>query len=194
MTDQTDSTIPLRPQPKKPATGMLAWQATVGHMSSYHSPDALLKIHIDPGTDNNTVRWSALVSWAMHEERALDRPTLADALRDLWLDVLRHHVIFDNPLAAAKSPEGYPDEEWLDIPTEDVLLRLIWMIRGVFGGDWALVLVYQPVENANTRVQVRLMARNATVHVGGRGPSIQDACHDLFRNAGPLFIEAGQDQ
>lgn len=193
MSDHTHGTIPIRPQPKKPANGMLAWQATVGHISSYHSPDALLKVQVEPGA-GDTLGWSAIVSWGTNEERAAHRISLADALRDLWQEVVRHHVIFDNPLAAAKSPEGYPDEEWLDVSTEDILLRLIWMTRSVFDSDWSLVLVYQPIESANLRVQVRLVARDALVNVGGRGPSIQDACHDLFRNAGPLFIGASQDR
>ena len=56
-----------------------------------------------------------------------------------------------------------------------------------FGTDWRLTLVYQPIENPSLRVQARLVARVGSVHVGGRGGSLREACHDLYRNiAGSL--------
>jgi hypothetical protein len=51
-----------------------------------------------------------------------------------------------------------------------------------FGADWRLTLVYQPIENPGLRVQARLAARSDSVHVGGRGASLRDTCHDLYRH------------
>lgn len=192
MDDQRDSTIPQRPLPKRPPTGLMAWIATVGYISTQYSPDVLLKLHVYPSGD--TTHWGASISWAQHKEQVWDKPTLAAALGDLWLEVDRSHAIFATQLDAIRSPVDYADEKWLDVPTQDILSRLIWTTENVFSGDWKLVIVYQPVDNPNARVQARLIARSGSVHVGGRGPSLGDACHDLFRNGARVFVHGANPE
>jgi hypothetical protein len=51
------------------------------------------------------------------------------------------------------------------------------------------------VENPNLRVQARLLAKDNSVHIGGRGPTIRDACRDLYRNAAPgYFASSGRQE
>lgn len=179
------STRHKRPLPARPATGLLAWQATMGHISNHHSPDATLKIQTF--SREARVFWSATVTWGSKSESVTDKASIAAALRDLWSEVSRNHAIFEHLEDAAKSPMNYDDTEWLDMATQESLQRLIWVTQIAFPGDWLLLTVYQAVENANSRVQMRLVAKNNTVTVGGRGTSVLDACRSLFRNATPHF-------
>ena len=190
---EQDGTIPQRPFPRRPRTGLMAWIATIGYISTQYSPDALLKVHVYPASGGE-IAWGAQASWAQHKEQVWDKPSLARALAELWYVVDNHHIIFDNQLDAARSPVDYADDEWLDQPTEDILFRLIETTLNVFGGDWQLGIVYQPVDNPDTRVQARLVARDGEVQVGGRGPSVNEACHDLFRNGAQIFVRGTGDQ
>jgi hypothetical protein len=187
--DDNQSTIPNRPLPKRLPNGFLAWQATIGYISTQHSPDALLKLHVYP-VDDESIGWGASAAWGQYQEEVWDRASFAAALSDLWQEVDSHYLIFESQVDALKSPARYPAEKWLDAQTEDILHRLIWITGSVFGGDWKLVIVYQPVENPSMRVQARLIAYDGEVHVGGRGGSLLDACHDLYRNGAAYFANA----
>jgi hypothetical protein len=166
---------------------LLAWQATLGHISTHYSPDATLKIHTY--SREARVYWSASVIWGGNTEEVRDRASLPAALSDLWTEVNRQHMIFEQLEDAVKSPVNYEDTDWLDMPTQESLQRLIWVTQIAFPGDWLLMTVYQPIESSASRVQMRLVAKNNTVTVGGRGPSILDACRTLFRNATPHFSQ-----
>jgi hypothetical protein len=116
-----------------------------------------------------------------------DHPSLPAALRALWDEVSRGHRIFDRAEDAVKMPVNYNDAEWLDMSTQEALQRLLWVTQSAFPGDWELLLVYQPVDNAEHRMQARLLAKDKTIAVGGRGPTLLDACRTLFRSAAPYF-------
>ncbi len=178
-----DDTEAKRPLPRRPQTGLQAWQVTLGYISATHSPDALLKLQAY--SREARVHWSASVSWGQKEESVTDQPSIAAALRELWLEVSRHHAIFESAEDAVRAPVYYNDVEWLDDATLESLQRLIWVTQMTFPGDWLLIIVYQPVETPSARIQARLLAKGSSITVGGRGPSMLDACSTLFRNATP---------
>lgn len=180
-----DVTKARRPFPLRPATGLLAWQATIGHISTRHSPDAMLRIQAY--SREARVMWSASCSWGRKEEQVVNQPSLSHALRALWDEVQRNHLIFERAEDAVKSPQNYDDSEWLDLSTQESLQRLVWVTQSVFPGSWRLNIVYQPVETPALRFQARLMANANRVVVGGQGPSLLDACRVLFRNATPHY-------
>jgi len=189
MSDKTET---RRPLPMRPATGLLAWQATVGYISTRHSPDAVLKLQIT--SREARVVWSASLSWGRKEETISDQTSLSAALRTLWEEVNRNHRIFDRAEDIIKSPQNYDDTEWLDLATQESLQRLIWVTQSVFPGEWKIVLLYQPVDTPSLRLQARLTAQNGRVVVGGQGASLLDACRALFRNATPLFASGTSPQ
>lgn len=189
MSDKTEN---RRPLPMRPATGLLAWQATVGYISTRHSPDAVLKLQIT--SREARVIWSAALSWGRKEEAVSNQPSLPSALRLLWEEVSRNHRIFDRAEDVAKSPQNYDDTEWLDLATQESLQRLIWVTQSVFPGDWKIILLYQAVDTPILRMQARLTAQNGRVVVGGQGASLLDACRALFRNATPHFASGATPQ
>ncbi|MCU0499092.1 MAG: hypothetical protein MUF87_17200 [Anaerolineae bacterium] len=180
-----DQTHSKRPLPPRPVNGFTAWQATLGHISTHHSPDATLKIELH--SEEARVIWSAVVSWGGRSEQVQEQASLPAALKELWREVSRHHQIFETLEDAVKSPMNYDDTDWLDLVTHESLQRLIWVTQITYPGDWHLVIVYQPVESPNMRVQMRLLAKNNTIAVGGKGPSLLEACRILFRNATPHY-------
>lgn len=180
-----DTTEAKRPLPKRPDTGLQAWQSTLGYISSHHSPDAILKVQAY--SREARLHWSASVSWGQKVETVTDHPSLGAALRELWKEVTRSHAIFSTLEDAIRAPMYYNDLEWLDDSTQESLQRLIWVTQMAFPGDWLLMILYQPVETASTRVQMRLVAKESKVTVGGSGATMQDACSALFRNATPQF-------
>ncbi|MBC8098467.1 MAG: hypothetical protein H7Y11_03415 [Armatimonadetes bacterium] len=184
MTDDR-ITHPRRPLPPRPATGLLAWQATLGYISSHYSPDATLRLFTT--SHNAQILWSAEVVWGGNSESVKEYPSLAGALRELWREVSTHHALFEDLEAATKAPSNYDDSDWLDLPTQETLQRLVWVTRIAFPGDWLLMAVYQPLEAPEARVQMRLLAKENTVLVGGRGASLLDAIRVLFRNAAPYY-------
>jgi hypothetical protein len=167
--------------------GFVAWQKTLGYMAQHHSPDAMMKLIAKP--TEKAVSWSGTVSWGANSEDLRDAANLPDLLRLLWLEVDRHHNIFHNAEDAQRRPFGYNDADWLDVPTEDILLRLLWTVRTAFGMDWHFVIVYQPSEAPDLRVQTRLLSSDSQHHIGGRGASLLDALRDCFRNSVPAFAE-----
>lgn len=183
--DQRRTTTTRRALVPRPPTGLQAWQTTLGYMSSYHSPDAILSIRAVP--DDEGIHWSAAVTWGNRVESVRDQATLADVLRVLWQTVDQHHNIFLAPEDTTRAPSGYEDQEWLDIDTREILHRLILTTQTVFDMDWQLVIFYRPLDTPQRRVQMRLIANGGTVIVGGRGASQIDATHAVFRHAAPVF-------
>jgi hypothetical protein len=190
MGENDPPTLSRRPVPNRPPNGLIAWQFTLGYISNYHSPDAMLKLQAYP-VGNDVSRWSGTVSWAQVGETIRDAETLADLLRLLWLEVDRNHLIFDSQEDANRRPLGYKDNEWLDLTTQNILHRLLWTVQSAFDDDWRVVIVYQPAEIPAQRVQTRLIS---TKHqVGGRGASMAEALRDCFRNAVPAFATQMED-
>ncbi|MEO8612675.1 MAG: hypothetical protein ABI690_32575 [Chloroflexota bacterium] len=179
-------TIASRPLPKRPQNGLLAWEATIGYISTQYSLDAMLTIHAYP-FDNGEIGWGAAATWGQNGEEVRDLPTLGNALQDLWRQVDQHHVIFEHREAVIKRPSNYADNEWLDTDTKSILERILQVTGAVYSVDWLLVLLYQPVESADTRFQARLIAQGETVKIGGQGASLRDSCRDLYRNAAHQF-------
>ena len=185
MSDPTENT---RPTPGRPATGLAAWQATIGYIAAEHSPDAMLTLAAAPVAGG--VGWKATASWGSMCEEVADLPTLPTALDALGRGVDRHHTLFRSLEAAARRPIGYAADQWLDADSQDILNRLIQTCQHSFRDDWRLVLLYQPVAAPDGRVQARLLARQHMIHVGGRSGSLADACRVLYRNAATSFRSA----
>jgi len=185
MTDKPD-TVPKRPLPRRPRYGWQAWESTVGYMSSHHSPDISLKLTVHPVAES-TDEWSATLTWGKRSVVSREHASFADALRELWLSVKRDYTIFEKEAAAIRQPINYKDDDWFDERTSDLLQRLVQVNRSVFGTDWQVLIIYQPVENPDIRVQARLLAQDKTVQVGGSGAMIQDACHRLYTNTAPIY-------
>ena len=176
-------TVHARPTPRRPDTGLLAWQSTLGYISATYTLDAMLTLQVKPLVSGSKLVWEARATWGRNTEEVLNRPTLAAALSDLWIQVDRNNVIFESLEDAARSPIYYAESEWLDPDTQTTLDRLIQLNWTVFNTDWMLVIVYPPVAIPNARVQARLLAKSNTVQTSGRGATVRDACHDLYRNA-----------
>jgi hypothetical protein len=178
-------TLPQRPTPKRPENGLLAWQATVGYISAEHSPDALLTLQAM--LVEEYLVWAASVTWANAGGAVENCPSLPHALHDLWLEVARNHRIFNSLEAAVRQPSNYGEHEWVDVDTQDILDKISQNSALVFGEDWKLVMIYQPVEAPHLRVQARLLARNNAVQIGGRGATFREACRELYRSAAKDF-------
>ncbi len=182
----TDATQRHRPIPSRPKTGWQAWEATTGYISLHYSPDATLKVEIYPLGE--VVAWAATFSWSQHQESVRDRVSLGDVLTSLWQQIETYHPsLMEAPDAKTRRPIGYADEEWLDQPTFDVVSRLVGVTETAFHGQWQLVIVYRAVEKPEDRVQTRLIAQNGETTVGGRGPTLRDACRALFTTAAVRF-------
>jgi len=182
-----DETLPTRPDVfgGRPRTGLAAWESTIGYISQEHSPDVLLTVKALPNGDGSV--WSAKLEWGPHRESADNQPTFPAALRELWTVVERAHVIFKDKAEAVRKPAGYTEFDWLDADTKGALERLAWVTQVVFREAWSLLIIYQPTDDPTNRVQMRLLARDGDVHIGGRGASIEGAASKLYRNATPYF-------
>lgn len=174
-----------RPVPKRPKWGWLAWEATVGYIHQYHSPDATLKLEIYPM--DYIMGWAATLSWGERHEAVHDQQSFADSLNNLWRQVEQHHNLINSLEAAVARPINYGDDEWLDELTYEAFSRLINTTDTIFQGDWQIIILYRPVESANKRVQARLIADGTVVNRGGNGPTLRDACRQLFHNAAPIY-------
>jgi len=186
-----DDTIAARPLPRKPDTGLQAWLATIGYIAAEYSPDATLIVRGAPTEAG--IGWLASAGWSQITEFVGWRPTLAHALRDLWKQVEKQHRIFKTLEAATRRPANYPDHLWFDSATAETLDRLVGVTTWAFGGDWSLMLIYRPVEDAELRVTGRLSARENAIQIGGHGPTFAAACVALYHNAAPkYFAQAGR--
>ncbi|MDX1992313.1 MAG: hypothetical protein SF029_07990 [bacterium] len=183
---------PVRLLPRRLPNGLLAWQATLAYIAAQHSPDALLELSVQPVPQNEAadIRWSGKVSWGTKAEQIEGAPTLQAALTLLWQEVERNHMIFISEEDTVRRPAGYSADEWVDAHTHELLWRVLETTQAVFGQDWQLVIIYQPTDTPHLRVQLRLLANNNAVTVGGRGPALIDAARDLYRNAAPAYAAA----
>lgn len=184
--DRNDDTIIARPLPKRPENGLQAWLATIGYISSEYSPDAMLTLRIVPRKQE--LEWSAAASWGEENISVHQWRTIGEALSDLWKSVSREHKIFKTLEAATRRPANFPSERWVDVETQAMLDRLIQITEMAFEQQWMLIIVYHAVDNPNLRVQARLLANNNQVHIGGTGPTILEACQDVYRNAAPGYF------
>jgi hypothetical protein len=183
MDDQ--KTQEKRPIPPRPRWGWFAWEATVGYIHDEYSPDAMLTLTMLPSA--GVVMWGASLQWGEHHETVRDRVGFAIALGDLWRQVAAHHQIFKTLEAATRRPEGYDDDNWVDLSTLDVLTRLVGVTSTVFKEDWMLFVTYRPISVSNYRLQARLVARGVEVVRAGRGATLRDACRNLYHNATPDY-------
>ncbi|MFZ4813311.1 MAG: hypothetical protein ACOYL5_02155 [Phototrophicaceae bacterium] len=183
----TDSTQPKPPSglANRPRTGLAAWEATIGYINQAYSPDALLTLNAYP--HNDALRWAAMVEWGSNKEQVKDSPTLPAALRDLWERVEQGYVIFLEEDEAIRKPSGYGEFNWLDADTRENIDRLLGLVQTAFKGDWTVVFIYQSSANPQTRVQARLIARNGSVNLNGRGASLPEATSQLYRNVVPFL-------
>jgi|GEM_PF-1152928 len=129
-------TIYSAPLPRRPETGLLAWQATIGYINLQYNLDARLELMVQPKeADQN---WSAAAEWGQNHEESTDEPTIGAALRELWNEISRKHIIFASREAVARKPAGYADDEWLDKETSLLLSRLLDAARLVYKTEWRL--------------------------------------------------------
>ena len=184
MTD----TIYKRPQPKRPENGLLAWLATIGYISAEYNADAMLQLVAYPMPENSDIGWAARATWGDVAEAVRDSVSLGEALRELWHKVDEAHTIFKTLDDAAKQPAFYNDDKWIDADTQASFDLLTNASETAFGEDWMLVVMYHPVENPESRVQTRLLARNKSIDIEGHGPTVREACDRLYRNAVPEFM------
>lgn len=175
----------------RPEYGFSAWQIVLGYINAKYSPDAHLKLEVSP--DDMRVHWQGVVSWGTSSESVTKQASLADVLRLLWGQVEQYHHKFDFSEIQHSLPTGYDQNEWLDLPTQDILHRLLWMITTSFDEqDWRLVIVYHPAEKPHYRVKTRLLLPQGA-YVGGRGANCVEALRDCFRNAIPVFSQHVQN-
>jgi hypothetical protein len=116
-----------------------------------------------------------------------DEDTLAGALRSLWLKVEAHHKLFKTLDAAVRRPVNYDDVEWLDEATQTALDRMFQVVEAASDSGWRLAITYQAVDNPDVRVCVSLYAQDGTPQVDASGPSLRDACQNMYRNAASYF-------
>ncbi|MBE0690451.1 MAG: hypothetical protein IH587_10070 [Anaerolineae bacterium] len=177
--------------PRRPENGLLAWQATIGFISTIYSSDATLTVKIKPAEGKRM--WQASIVFGGRHEDVTDRASLAEALRDLWLKLEANFNVFPSPAEEVRKPANYADDKWLDVDTARTLDALIDLTQTVFDQDWRMMMVYQAVNTPAQRVKMRLSARDNTVAIGGQGPSLREACRSLYRNAAPqYFLSAGR--
>lgn len=165
----------------------MAWQATVGYICKHHSPDAVLFLKVSP-FDDGSMMWSAGVEWGEVREYVEAASSLPLALMSLWQHVDERHRIFLTPEEADRSPAGYAEHDWLDVPTQDSLHRLMWTTHNIYQTGWKLVIMYQPIEEVESRVEMVLTSPDDEHHLTVRGNTLLSACRRLFRNAAPHFV------
>lgn len=183
MSDQ--ATQHVRPLPRRPDWGWFAWEATVGYIHDEYSTDVTLRVEMYPV--QGVVLWAAALLFGENSEQVTDCFGLSIALEDLWRQVSSRHQIFRTLEAAARRPEHYADDRWIDTATLDALTRLVGVTATIFKEDWKLMVFYRPVPVANARLQARLIAHDHTVLRSGRGATLRDACRNLFHNATPDY-------
>ncbi|MEQ8673549.1 MAG: hypothetical protein RLP44_05775 [Aggregatilineales bacterium] len=173
-------------------TGWMAWQGTIGYICKHHSPDAVLYLKATP-FDDGSLMWSAGVEWGEVREYVEAASSLSLALMTLWKHVDERHRIFLSPEDFKRSPANYDEHDWLDLPTQDSLHRLIWTTRDVYQTGWKLVIMYQPIEEPQSRVEMVLSTPDDTPDLTVRGNTLLDACRRLFRDAAPHFVLYSQN-
>jgi hypothetical protein len=181
-----NKTIQIRRLPQRPANGLLAWQATIGFITSEISPDAALMMRVQPREDK--LGWSASVAWTGLPAQSSEGESLAQVLRELWVKLEQVHTIFTTVEDRVRQPAHYQDHQWLDADTSRALDSLIDLTGAVFHHQWSLLFVYQSVDSPSQRVKARLLAKEDTVQISGQGPTLREACRDLYRHAAPNYF------
>lgn len=164
-------------------TGWMSWQAVLGDLSRGYA-DARLRIEATPATA--ATAWTAEVEWGDQHERVTDSESLAGALLALWDTVIERHRLYAGD-QSKRGPGVYEPDEVLDIDTQAAIQRLLGVVRAAFGTDWAVMMTYHPVAQADQRVHARLIASSATVAVSAAGSTLIDGARNLMRAAAPHF-------
>ncbi len=180
-------TLNSRPMPKRPANGLLAWEATIGYLHLQYGLEA--RLTLQAVTQANGTLWSAYAVWGQNTEQVTDKASIVGALRDLWSQVDRKHVIFESREAMLRRPVNYADHEWFDKATQTVFDQMIELIHIAFSGAWTLTIIYEPVEIADVRFQIRLIAEPNNMNLLGQGGTLQEACRDLLREIAQIHIQ-----
>lgn len=173
------ATLNSRPMPQRPANGLLAWEATIGYLRLQYRLDA--RLTLQAAMDSGFMAWSAYAVWGQNTEHVTGKPTLASALRDLWAQVDRNHVIFESREAMIRRPSNYGDHEWLDQTTQIVFDQLLGLLQIALGNTWKLTIIYEPVEVADVRFHMRVNTGDDGTSLMGQGATMQAACRDLLR-------------
>lgn len=182
-------TMPNRPPiPRRPSYGWSAWEATAGYMSVHHNPDVTLSVTVRVASETMQANWSSQIKWGGRSVSCDQKMSLAKALGHLWLEVKNNYRIYkEGDESAIRQPINYKDSEWLDSRTDQLIHRIIHVNRSVFGTDWHMVIIYQPIDNPKMRVQARMIARNQEIQIGGQGATLLDACRRLYTNAARIY-------
>jgi hypothetical protein len=170
---------------RRPRWGWLAWEATVGYVSRYVSPDAALKIEIYPMT--HIVGWAASLLWQDRQETVRDAFSFADVLTRLWERVDQYSGLDFASDARVRMPHRYGDDEWLDQSAYRALSLLVNTTDTFFSGDWSIVIVYRPLEVPDSRFHARLIAQEIAVNRGATKSTLRDVCRTLYLNALPDY-------
>lgn len=184
-------TLNARPMPQRPANGLLAWEATIGYLRQQYRLDATLTLQAV--SSEGVLTWSAYAVWGQITEQVIGKATMPAALRDLWAQIDRNHVIFDTREAMLRRPANYGDEEWLDAATKSVFNQLLDLLRIACDPAWTLTVIYEPVEMADLRFHVQLTGQD-NVTMMGQGSTLQTACRDLLRVLAQLHIQRRKRQ
>jgi hypothetical protein len=189
MTD--NKTIQVKRMPQRPPNGLLAWQATIGYISSEYSADAALTMRAQPR--DGSVFWHGSVGWTGISTQSIEGDTLPRVLSELWLALEKAHPIYKTAEDRVRQPNSYRDDQWLDPDTSRALQSLLDITEAVFHEGWSLLFVYQAVETPAHRVKARLIAKHDAVQISGQGPTLREACRDLYRHAAPdYFASSGR--
>ncbi len=186
------ATLNARPMPQRPANGLLAWEATIGYLRLQYGLDARLTLQAI--ADAGFVTWSAYAVWGQNTEQVTSKSSLPSALRDLWAEVDRKHVIFESREAMLRRPANYKDDEWLDRSTQILFDQMLDLFHIAFANTWSLMIIYEPVEIAGVRFQARLGADKGGISLLGQGATLQAACRDLLRVTAQTHIQRRTNQ
>jgi hypothetical protein len=186
MSDVFETGRIMRPQARRPDTGLQAWYTTIGYMSQEHSPDAILRLMVS-AADSGKVTWTASVAWADQVETLSNQSSPGTALQFLWVQLAARHAIFKKPSESWRSPVDYAPGTWLDEATDKIVQRLVSVTGTSFKSGWRITTLYQPVGQAETRLQATLYANEDKVKVYARGSSLREVCQNLYRNAASHF-------
>jgi hypothetical protein len=173
--------------PQRPANGLLAWEAAIGYLRLQYRLDA--RLTLQAAMDSGFMAWSAYAVWGQNTEQVTGKQTFAAALRDLWSQVDRNHVIFESREAMIRRPSNYKDNEWLDQTTQIVFDQLLGLIQIALGNTWKLTVIYEPVEVADLRFHMRVITGDEGVNLMGQGATMQAACRDLLRVTAQAHIQ-----
>lgn len=181
------ATLNARPMPQRPVNGLLAWEATIGYLRLQYRLDA--RLTLQAVANAQVITWSAYAVWGQNTEQVVGKLSIQAALRDLWSQVDHKHVIFESREAMLRRPANYKDDEWLDVGTETVFSQMLDLLSIAFAGNWTLTIIYEPVEIADVRFQIRLTADQSGVNLLGQGATLQQACRDVQRVTAQTHIK-----